>query len=67
MPNECLSRLVVSGPMSELQRFVRDAAPPSATPGGRVPPDALSLQRLKPLKSATIVRMYGTKWLEPGG
>jgi hypothetical protein len=45
---------------------VRDAAPPPDRPGGRVPRDAFSYQRLRPIrKGEEPVTLYGTKWLEP--
>lgn len=69
MPDLCLCRLVVSGPVDEVRRFVRAAAerPVRKRKGAKaVPPEPLSFARLRPLANEEDAdELYGTPWPEP--
>lgn len=68
MPDLCLCRLVVSGPLPEVRRFVKTAQPvaPRRPSRRRTPPAPLSFQRLRPIgKGDDPSELYGTPWREP--
>jgi hypothetical protein len=66
MSDMSVSRLTVSGPLRELEDFIRDAAPSSRRANAPVPPDALSFKRLRPLRRREEPQdVYGTPSEEP--
>ncbi len=69
MPDMCLCRLVVSGPIGEMKRFVRAAAErPVRGRRGRkgVTPELLSFARLRPIANEEeAADLYGTPWPDP--
>lgn len=69
MPDMCLCRLVVSGPVDEVRRFVRAAAerPVRKRKGAKAAtPEPLSFARLRPIANEEEAdELYGTPWPEP--
>ncbi len=69
MPDMCRCRLVVSGPLDEVRRFVRAAAerPVRKRKGAKaVSPEPLSFASLRPIASEEDADdLYGTPWPEP--